>query len=87
MCNVFMIQPQLVQTVQQTSQPQQIIIQRSPQAINQVQLMQTPNTTANTQQQIVVGNSLSQMLSQGKVQVATVGNGQQVIIRYVTKLK
>lgn len=31
-------------------------------------------------QQIVVGNSLGQMLAQGKVQVATV-NGQQVLIK------
>lgn len=76
-----MLQPQLIQTVQQTSQPQQIIIQRSPQTINQVQLVQQSPPPANSQQQIVVGNSLAQMLAQGKVQVATVAGGQQVIIR------
>lgn len=83
----MLFQPQLVQTVQQTSQPQQIIIQRSPQTINQVQLVQqSPPPAQNTQQQIVVGNSLGQMLAQGKVQVATVANGQQVIIRFVHQL-
>lgn len=77
-------QPQLVQAVQQTSQPQQIIIQRTPQPINQVQLVQqAPAPAANTQQQIVVGNSLGQMLAQGKVQVVTLAGGQQAIIRYV----
>lgn len=75
--------------MQQTSQPQQIIIQRSPQQINQVQLVQqtaTPaaaTSTQNTQQQIVVGNSLGQMLAQGKVQVVTLAGGQQAIIRYI----
>lgn len=73
-------QPQIVQTVQQTT-PQQIIIQRSPQTINQLQLVQSTSPVGNSQH-IVVGNSLSQMLSQGKVQVATVASGQQVIIRY-----
>lgn len=74
------MQPQLVQAVQQTAQPQQIIIQRSPQPINQVQLVQqTP--ASNTQQQIVVGNSLGQMLAQGKVQVVTLAGGQQALIR------
>ncbi|XP_055307735.1 nucleosome-remodeling factor subunit NURF301 isoform X2 [Sitodiplosis mosellana] len=75
-------QPQIVQTVQQQpTQPQQIIIQRPPQTISQVQLVQSPSSVANNQQQILVGNSLSQMLAQGKVQVATVAGGQQVIIR------
>lgn len=62
-------------------QPQQLIIQRSPQTINQVQVVQqtTPQLT-NTTQQIVVSNSLAQMLAQGKVQMANV-NGQQVLIK------
>lgn len=78
------MQPQLVQAVQQTSQPQQIIIQRSPQQINQVQLVQqSPAPASNAQQQIVVGNSLGQMLAQGKAQVVTLTGGQQAIIRYV----
>lgn len=73
-------QPQ-AQLMQQTSQPQQIIIQRSPQTISQVQLVQSPSPIGNHQQQILIGSSLSQMLAQGKVQVATVASGQQVIIR------
>lgn len=79
------MQPQLVQAVQQTSQPQQIIIQRSPQQINQVQLVQqSPAPASNAQQQIgIVGNSLGQMLAQGKAQVVTLAGGQQAIIRYV----
>lgn len=71
---------------QQQTQPQQIIIQRPSQTISQVQLVQSPTSVVNNQQQIMVGNSLSQMLAQGKVQVATVAGGQQVIIRYVISI-
>lgn len=45
-------------------------------------MIQSSTPVVNNQQQIVVGSSLSQMLTQGKVQVATVTGGQQVIIRY-----
>lgn len=77
----------MVQAVQQTSQPQQIIIQRTQQPINQVQLVQQQQAPAQNQQQqqIIVGNSLGQMLAQGKVQVVTLAGGQQAIIRYVNQ--
>lgn len=68
--------------MQQSQPQQQIIIQRSPQTCNQVQIVQqAPQQTAPQTQQIIVNNTnLAQQLAQGKLQVASV-NGQQVIIK------